>query len=82
MKLRLTGTDTECQAAVAALAAGFEIREVSGFYPNRGTSLLGRVYVAAEPWRMNPQDGPPAGVIAPPAGELELPSDEPRGARS
>jgi hypothetical protein len=33
MKLRLTGTDQECADAVAALAAGFVLREVSGFYP-------------------------------------------------
>lgn len=49
MKLRLSGTDSECGAAVAALAAGFVLREVSGFYPNRGASVLGRVYVDAEP---------------------------------
>ncbi len=49
MKIRLSGTDTECAAAVAALAAGFVLREVSGFYPNRGATVLGRVYVDAEP---------------------------------
>lgn len=49
MKLRLTGTAPECSAAVAALAAGFVLREVSGFYPNRGATVLGRVYVDAEP---------------------------------
>ncbi len=45
MKLRLTGTEQECADAVAALAAGFVLREVSGFYPHRGTSALGRVYL-------------------------------------
>lgn len=49
MKLRMTGTAPECAAAVAALAAGFVLREVSDFYPNRGTTVLGRVYVDAEP---------------------------------
>jgi hypothetical protein len=45
----LSGTDTECAAAVAALAAGFVLREVSGFYPNRGATVLGRVYIDVEP---------------------------------
>jgi|GEM_PF-2485723 len=49
MRIRLSGTDTECAAAVAALAAGFVLRKVSGFYPNRGATVLGRVYVDAEP---------------------------------
>lgn len=43
------GTRPECAAAVAALRAGFVVREVSEFYPNRGQSVLGRVYVDAEP---------------------------------
>ncbi len=49
MRIRLSGTDTECDVAVAALAAGFVLREVSGFYPNRGATVLGRVYVDVEP---------------------------------
>ncbi len=57
MKLRLTGTDTECAAAVEALRGVFVVREVSGFYPNRGVSVLGRVYLDADPAR---PDGPPS----------------------
>jgi hypothetical protein len=49
MKIRLSGTKDGCAAAVAALAAGFVLREVSGFYPNRGATVLGRVYVDVEP---------------------------------
>lgn len=49
MKLRISGTGPECAAAVAALGAGFVLREVSEFYPNRGPAVLGRVYVDAEP---------------------------------
>lgn len=55
MRLRVTGTETECTAAVEALAAGFVLREVSAFYPNRGTTVLGRVYVDAEPRDAEPR---------------------------
>ncbi|NKE63287.1 hypothetical protein FXN61_43825 [Lentzea sp. PSKA42] len=47
MRIRLEGTRDEVDAAVSALAHGFEVQEVSGFYPNRGASVLGRVYVTA-----------------------------------
>lgn len=47
MRIRLEGTRAEVDAAVTALASGFEIQEVSGFYPNRGPSVLGRIYVTA-----------------------------------
>ena len=49
MRIRLSGTATECATAVAALAAGFVLCEVSGFYPNRGATVLGRVDVDVEP---------------------------------
>ena len=48
MKIRLTGTRTECDRFTAELIAATPpgvIREVSGFYTNRGTSTLGRVYL-------------------------------------
>jgi len=48
MKLRLSGTEQECAEVVAALADRFVVREVSGFYPSRGASALGRVYVEAQ----------------------------------
>lgn len=47
MKIRLEGTRAEVDDAAQALALGFEVQEVSGFYPNRGASVLGRVYVTA-----------------------------------
>jgi hypothetical protein len=49
VRLRISGTEAECADAVRALGAGFVLREVSGFYPNRGASALGRVYIDAEP---------------------------------
>lgn len=49
MKLRLTGTADECAAAVEALRVVLDVREVSGFCPNRVTRALGRVYVDVEP---------------------------------
>lgn len=49
MKLRITGTREECAVAVAAIAAVLAVREVSDFHPNRGATVLGRVYVDAEP---------------------------------
>ena len=47
MKVRITGTREETTAAAAALATVLEVREVSGFYPNRGATTLGRVYLDA-----------------------------------
>lgn len=48
MRIRLTGTRDELTAAVAALAEVVGLREVSDFYPNRGASVLGRVYIEAD----------------------------------
>lgn len=58
MRIRLTGTREECAAAVDALGAVLIVREVSEFYPNRGSSSLGRVYLDTEP-----ATGPRAGVV-------------------
>lgn len=58
MNLRITGTESECAAAVEALRMGtrFVVREVSTFYPNRGPgSLLGRVYLDVS---LDPGPGP------------------------
>jgi hypothetical protein len=46
MRVRVTGTRDETAAAVDALAEVLEVREVSGFYPNRSRSVLGRVYLS------------------------------------
>lgn len=45
MRMRLMGTRQEIDAALPVMAEVFDIHEVSDFYPNRGTSQLGRVYV-------------------------------------
>ncbi|HEY0638369.1 MAG TPA: hypothetical protein VGD67_12045 [Pseudonocardiaceae bacterium] len=58
MDLRLTGTEAECAALLGALAGVVTVRQVSGWYANRGPSILGRVYVDVE--------APPAAVVAEP----------------
>lgn len=45
MDFRITGTQDDITAAIEKLKAVFEVLEVSSFYPNRGDSKLGRVYV-------------------------------------
>lgn len=47
MKLRIMGTMEETSKAVATLRIAFAVLEVSTWYPNRGDSKLGRVYVEA-----------------------------------
>lgn len=54
MKLRLSGTRAEIDALLPLLTRVLEVREVSDFYPNRGQSQLGRVYVDVEPPTTNP----------------------------
>lgn len=49
MRIRLMGTRDETDRIVTALRAVLQVREVSDWYPNRGASLLGRVYLDAEP---------------------------------
>ncbi|UUV34358.1 hypothetical protein NQK81_13185 [Amycolatopsis roodepoortensis] len=48
MRIRVEGTTAETERAAELLAEVFEVREVSSFYPNRGRSTLGRVYVDVE----------------------------------
>jgi len=53
MKIRLMGTSGECAAFVLILKKAeqrgeFEIRDISGWYANRGASREGRVYVEVE----------------------------------
>jgi hypothetical protein len=45
MKIRIEGTPAEVDVLVDALRDVVDVREVSRFYPNRGSSVLGRVYV-------------------------------------
>lgn len=72
MKIRITGTQKETAAAAELLRVVFDVREISEFYPNRGASKLGRVYVEAETeWtveeivgRLVDSDPPPADLAA------------------
>lgn len=45
MKIRLMGTRDEINAVLPVLTATLTVHEVSDFYPNRGTSQLGRTYL-------------------------------------
>lgn len=54
MRIRLMGTSDEINAALPGLAAVFEVLETSPFYPNRGASVLGRVYVETNGVRAAP----------------------------
>lgn len=56
LKIRITGTAQDCAATVAALTGVLELRDVSDFYPNRGTSVLGRVYLDAALTTATPTD--------------------------
>lgn len=49
MKIRLHGTAEECAEAVELLERTMLIRSVSDPYPDRGRSVLVRVYVEAIP---------------------------------
>ena len=71
MKIRLHGTEEECREVAGRLAGIVEVLAVSAPYPDRGASVLVRVYVEAqiappgaryqhtEP-RPRPAPGPPA----------------------
>lgn len=46
LNVRLMGTFEECQEAIYKLdVKGIEILDVSKFYPNRGNTKTGRVYI-------------------------------------
>ena len=45
MRIRVEGTRAEVDAATEVLRQVLDVQEVSGFYPNRGASVLGRVYL-------------------------------------
>jgi hypothetical protein len=51
VKIRLSGTEDEIAEMIEAVASVVEIRETSGFYLNRGSSVIGRVYLDAVPRR-------------------------------
>jgi hypothetical protein len=47
MKIRLHGTAEDCEQAVRRLATVFKLEEISEPYPDRGRSVLVRVYLTA-----------------------------------
>ena len=47
MKIRLHGTEDECREAAERLAGIVEVLAVSAPYPDRGASVLVRVYIEA-----------------------------------
>jgi hypothetical protein len=49
MKIRLHGTADECREAVELLGSVMLIQSVSEPYPDRGRSVLVRVYIQAIP---------------------------------
>ena len=49
MKIRLHGTTEECEEAVELLGSIMVIQSVSEPYPDRGRSVLVRVYIDAIP---------------------------------
>ena len=49
MKIRLHSTEDECREAAELLESVLQIQSVSEPYPDRGRSVLVRVYVEAIP---------------------------------
>lgn len=49
MKIRLHGTEDECREMVALLESVMLVQAVSDPYPDRGRSVLVRVYVEGIP---------------------------------
>ena len=49
MKIRLHGTEDECREMVGLLESVMTVQAVSEPYPDRGRSVLVRVYVEAIP---------------------------------
>jgi hypothetical protein len=63
MKIRLHGTADECREVAERLADVLEVLAVSAPYPDRGSSVLVRVYVEARiaaPMRVASTAGPRA----------------------
>lgn len=57
VNMRISGTKAECEEAIRLIALSGVIREQSKFYPNRGASLLGRVYLDVEfEYQTEPED--------------------------
>jgi hypothetical protein len=67
VKIRLHGTEDECREVAERLAAVLEVLAISEPYPDRGASVLVRVYVEAR--------------IAPPVRVTSTTEPRPRGRR-
>jgi hypothetical protein len=67
VKIRLHGTEDECREVAGRLAAIVEVLAVSAPYPDRGASVLVRIYVEAR--------------IAPPVHVDSAAESRPRGRR-
>jgi hypothetical protein len=67
VKIRLHGTEEECREAAERLAGIVEVLAISAPYPDRGASVLVRVYVEAR--------------IAPPVHAGSTTGPRPRGRR-
>ena len=67
MKIRLHGTADECREVAERLAAIVEVLAISATYPDRGASVLVRVYIEAR--------------IAPPVHVTSTTEPRPRGRR-
>jgi len=67
MKIRLHGTEDECREVAERLAGIVEVLAISATYPDRGTSVLVRVYIEAR--------------IAPPVHVTSTTETRPRGRR-
>lgn len=51
MEIRLTGERAEIRRAIAEIEKVLDVRSASVWYPNRGSTRLGRVYIDAVPAR-------------------------------
>lgn len=73
MQIRLMGARDEINAVLPVLTAVLTVQEVSDFYPNRGASQLGRVYLDVA--------GSQAGVVRADAVRADRPEVGPAGER-
>jgi hypothetical protein len=69
VKVRLWGTPAEVDQATRRLVEVLDVVAVSGPYPDRGPSVLVRVYLEVRP-DPPPSDPPPARPARRPKGQL------------
>ena len=80
MKLRVHGTPNECRCAVEELARLFRVVSVSDLYPDRGASVLVRVYLEIRledpPGQARNTAGGPDSYGRPSRGGLKVPRND------